>query len=151
MIILAAFETRVARWYIFKPKFQIWVNFGGFGNGRCCYILWTFGLFYGQIVCYMDIWYIYGKLVLLFPFWYIVPRKIWQPCSKQGRDIDFGRTWNWVSENTKQYYNTNTKLFTFSILFHFPLAEEKILKPDFDASRLSKYKKSTFKVSLWRF
>jgi hypothetical protein len=25
--------ARVARWYIFKPKFQIWVNFGG-----SCYV-----------------------------------------------------------------------------------------------------------------
>jgi hypothetical protein len=28
-------ENRVARWYIFKPKVQIWVNFGGSCNGRC--------------------------------------------------------------------------------------------------------------------
>jgi hypothetical protein len=23
------FESRVARWFVFKPKIQIWVNFGG--------------------------------------------------------------------------------------------------------------------------
>jgi hypothetical protein len=26
---------RVARWYIFKPKIPIWVNFGESCNGRC--------------------------------------------------------------------------------------------------------------------
>jgi hypothetical protein len=35
--------TRVARWYVFKPKIQIWVNYVGPGNGRCWYILWPFG------------------------------------------------------------------------------------------------------------
>jgi hypothetical protein len=39
--------TRVARWYIFRPKIPIWVIFGGSCNGRCWYILWTFGLFCG--------------------------------------------------------------------------------------------------------
>jgi hypothetical protein len=28
-------ENRVARWHIFKPKIQIWVNFGESYNGRC--------------------------------------------------------------------------------------------------------------------
>jgi hypothetical protein len=27
--------TRFARWYIFKQKIQIWVNFGGSCDGRC--------------------------------------------------------------------------------------------------------------------
>jgi hypothetical protein len=31
---------------VFKPKIAIWVNFGGKCNGRCWYILWTFGLSY---------------------------------------------------------------------------------------------------------
>jgi hypothetical protein len=26
--------TRAARWFVFKPKIQIWVNFGGSCNGR---------------------------------------------------------------------------------------------------------------------
>jgi hypothetical protein len=34
------------------------------------HIVWTFG-----IIC--------GNLVHFPPFWYIVPRKIWQPCSRQ--------------------------------------------------------------------
>jgi hypothetical protein len=28
-----------ARWYVFKPKIPIWVNFGGPCNGRCWYFL----------------------------------------------------------------------------------------------------------------
>jgi hypothetical protein len=32
--------NRVARWYIFKPKIPIWVNFVGSCNGRRLYILW---------------------------------------------------------------------------------------------------------------
>jgi hypothetical protein len=61
---------RVARWYFFKPKIPIWVNFGGSCNGKCWYIrsiLLPFGLFYGHLVYFP-------------PFWYIVPRKIWQSC-----------------------------------------------------------------------
>jgi hypothetical protein len=32
-------EDRVARWCIFKPKILIWLNFGGFWNGKGWYIL----------------------------------------------------------------------------------------------------------------
>jgi hypothetical protein len=46
---------KVARWNILKPKIQIWVNFGGPCNGRCWYILWTFGLFYSHLTYFMDI------------------------------------------------------------------------------------------------
>jgi hypothetical protein len=31
-------DTRIARWFVFKPKIQIWVNFGGSCTGRYCYI-----------------------------------------------------------------------------------------------------------------
>jgi hypothetical protein len=70
-------SARVARWFVFKPKIPIWVNFGGpyagifYGHLEyftvICNISWPFG----NIVV---IWYRY------FPaFWYIVSRKIWQP------------------------------------------------------------------------
>jgi hypothetical protein len=42
----------------FKPKQKNWVNFGGSCNGRQCYMLWAFGLFYGYLVYFMSIWYI---------------------------------------------------------------------------------------------
>jgi hypothetical protein len=41
----------VARWFVIKPKIQIWVNFVGSWNGMCWYILWTLGPFYG--LCYI--------------------------------------------------------------------------------------------------
>jgi hypothetical protein len=56
---------RVARWFVFKPKIQICVNFGGTCNGRwwnilwtmvhftvIWYILWTFGIVCGNLVCF---------------------------------------------------------------------------------------------------
>jgi hypothetical protein len=47
--------NRVARWFVFKPKNQIWVNFGGSCNGRRWYILLTPGSFYGLLLYFMDI------------------------------------------------------------------------------------------------
>jgi hypothetical protein len=45
-------DPRFARWYIFKPKLPIWVNFGGACNETCWYILSTFGIFHGFLVYY---------------------------------------------------------------------------------------------------
>jgi hypothetical protein len=72
-------ETRVARWFVSKPKIPIWVNFVGSCYGNFCilydrlvyftaigYNLWPFGIF-----C--------GNLVYFPPFWYFGPRKNWQP------------------------------------------------------------------------
>jgi hypothetical protein len=48
--------TRVARWYVFKPKIQIWVNFGGHWNGKNEEnILWPFGIYYGHLVNFTTI------------------------------------------------------------------------------------------------
>jgi hypothetical protein len=53
--------TRVARWFVFKPKIPIWVNFGVYCNGKYWYIdhlvyftaignmLWPFGIFFWSI------------------------------------------------------------------------------------------------------
>jgi hypothetical protein len=49
--------TRVARSFVFKSKIQISVNFGGSFNGRCWYILWILGQFYGLLLYCMCIWY----------------------------------------------------------------------------------------------
>jgi hypothetical protein len=35
----AAYVGRVARWFVFKPKIPIWINFGGPLNEKCLYIL----------------------------------------------------------------------------------------------------------------
>jgi hypothetical protein len=32
-------QTKVARWFVFKPKIKIWVNFGGSCYGKSWYIL----------------------------------------------------------------------------------------------------------------
>jgi hypothetical protein len=71
---------RVARWYIFKPKIQIWVNFGGYCRGTCWHFLWHFGLFaaiwynlrpFGifnaNLVHFVDIWYILWSFGTFFP------------------------------------------------------------------------------------
>jgi hypothetical protein len=66
-------KIRFARWHTFKPKIQIWENFGGTCNGRFWYILWPFGLFYGHLVYFVADWYTY--LVAIFVYfiviWYI--------------------------------------------------------------------------------
>jgi hypothetical protein len=36
----------IARWFFFKPKIPIWVNFGGLQIGKCLYILWPFETFF---------------------------------------------------------------------------------------------------------
>jgi hypothetical protein len=91
-------RCRVARWFCFRPKIAIWVNFGASCNGSCWYISWTLGLFCGYSIYFMAIRYIlwpfgifYGHWVYLWfifvvyfsPFWNIVPRKIWQPCFRR--------------------------------------------------------------------
>jgi hypothetical protein len=59
---------RVARWFVFKPKIPIWVNFGGSCGGRCWYILWPLGLFYGRLTYIMR-----SYLVYFMAIWYISP------------------------------------------------------------------------------
>jgi hypothetical protein len=75
----------------FKPMIQIWVNFGGFCNGRRWYSLWPFGIVYGHLLYVMAIWYIlwsFGVHILwpfgvhiLWPFGIFSPIfvSIWQP------------------------------------------------------------------------
>jgi hypothetical protein len=92
---LIALCTRVARWHIFKPKITIWVHFGGSCNGRCWYVTWLFGLFYGYLVflCPLhryNLW-LFG---IFFPFWQVVPRKIWQPARANETSILVEPLWN---------------------------------------------------------
>jgi hypothetical protein len=59
--------SRVARWFVFKPKFP---NFGIFlraldwKNG---YVLWPFGIFYRHLGYFMTIWYILCSFGTFFP------------------------------------------------------------------------------------
>jgi hypothetical protein len=64
---------------IFKPKFPIWVNFGGSCNGRCWYITWPFCLLNSYLIYFVATRYIFWLLGIFFPFWYFAPRKIRQP------------------------------------------------------------------------
>jgi hypothetical protein len=81
MVLVIKFErpSRVARWYLFKPKVQIWVNLGGSCNWRWWYILRPFGLYYGHLAYITAIWPIlrpfglfYSHLVYLISIWYIL-------------------------------------------------------------------------------
>jgi hypothetical protein len=62
---------RVARWFVFKPKIPIWVNFG-----RSCYkkswqimtisfILRPLEIFYGHLVHFVVIWYNFPRFGIL--------------------------------------------------------------------------------------
>jgi hypothetical protein len=41
-------QTRVAGWFIFKPKIQIWVHFEGPWNGNCFIFYDHFGICYAH-------------------------------------------------------------------------------------------------------
>jgi hypothetical protein len=40
------------------------------------------GIFYGHLVYFVVILYILWLFGIFLPFWYVVPRKVWQPCTK---------------------------------------------------------------------
>jgi hypothetical protein len=67
---------RVARWFTFKSKIPIWVNFGGPWIGKCWYIfaVWnilrTFGIFYDRLVHFV---------LISAGFGIMHQEKIWQP------------------------------------------------------------------------
>jgi hypothetical protein len=46
-------SARDARWYSFKPKIPIEINFGGPWNGKCWYNLCPFGICYGHLVYFL--------------------------------------------------------------------------------------------------
>jgi hypothetical protein len=58
LLYLTPVMSWVARWYIFKPKIPVWVNFGGPRNGKgwCRYsmpiwnMLWPFHILYEHLV-----------------------------------------------------------------------------------------------------
>jgi hypothetical protein len=60
-----ALHIRVARWYIFKPKISVWVNFGVSCNERFWKILCWFGLFYCHLVYFWSYWYIFPRFGML--------------------------------------------------------------------------------------
>jgi hypothetical protein len=51
----------------FETKILIWANFGGQLTGKCLYILWPFGIFYGHLGYFMTIWYILCSFGTFYP------------------------------------------------------------------------------------
>jgi hypothetical protein len=59
-------EIRVARWFILRPKIQIWVYLGGPWNGKCWYVLRQFGVISDQYMAvWCSLWYTFPVLVCL--------------------------------------------------------------------------------------
>jgi hypothetical protein len=52
--------------YIFIPKIPIWLYFEGPRNGKDCYVVWPFGIFYGNLVYSIAIWYILWSFGMLY-------------------------------------------------------------------------------------
>jgi hypothetical protein len=98
---------RVARWFVFKAKIQIWVNFGGSWNGRWWYILWTLGPFYGLLLYFMDIWFIVrGNLVYFSRFGTLYQEKSGNPGAvSNGRIESTERFWvaNWNENEVQEH------------------------------------------------
>jgi hypothetical protein len=65
-------SSSVARWYIFKPKSPIWVNFEGLSMEDVCIFMtiWSVLLpkvtFYVHLVHFVVIWYIFPRFGLLY-------------------------------------------------------------------------------------
>jgi hypothetical protein len=62
-------SDRVARWFLFKPKIPILVNFGGPWNAKCWNILWPFGIFNSHLVLLWPFGTFCGHLVYFSQFW----------------------------------------------------------------------------------
>jgi hypothetical protein len=60
-------RSSVARWFIFKPKIPIFVNFGGLA-------IEDVGIFYVRWVHFPAIWHILWPFVHFPPFWFIFTR-----------------------------------------------------------------------------
>jgi hypothetical protein len=79
--LLLHISCRVARWFIFKPKIPIWVNFEGLWNGECWHV---FGHLENFAAILYTLWLIDNLVAIWYifpPFWYIVATKMWQPRS----------------------------------------------------------------------
>jgi hypothetical protein len=52
-----------------NQKSKILENLGGPLNGQCRYILSPFGIFYGNLVQCIGVWYSFWPCGISFPFW----------------------------------------------------------------------------------
>jgi hypothetical protein len=79
---LPILHGRVARWFVFKPKIPLWVNFGGpYIDWKNGYIFEISGIFYRRLGYFMTIWYILCSFVTFFPFWYYGREKSGNPAT----------------------------------------------------------------------
>jgi hypothetical protein len=74
-------RTRVARWYIFKPKIPIWVNFGVPWNGKGWYMLWPFGIYLGHLVYFWSFGSLVANLFIFHRFGKLCQEKSGNPAS----------------------------------------------------------------------
>jgi hypothetical protein len=79
--------SRVARWYILIPKIP---NLGIFWRALQwkMYILIPFGLFYGNLVCFIVMWYVLLPFRTFPPFWYSVLKKSGNPAAEGGGPVE---------------------------------------------------------------
>jgi hypothetical protein len=56
-------QFSAARWFVFKPKILIWVNFGRSCHGSC----FVYFIFIYTYIYFMAIWYILWSLVIFLP------------------------------------------------------------------------------------
>jgi hypothetical protein len=84
---LVGTSSRVARWFIFKPKIPIRVHFGGPLNGKCF-------IFYVHLEYFMAIWYNLWQSGIVcghFPILACLDR------GKSGNPDELMRAKNWLS------------------------------------------------------
>jgi hypothetical protein len=77
---IAASRTRVARWFVFKPKILICEKNQGLRLEKVDIFYGHWEYFNEYLGYFMTIWYILCSFGTFFRFWYHTPRKIWQPC-----------------------------------------------------------------------
>jgi hypothetical protein len=57
-----------------NPKSQFGQILEGLLTGKCWWILWPLGIYFGTLVDFMGIWQFSCNLVDFSPFWYILSR-----------------------------------------------------------------------------
>jgi hypothetical protein len=125
-------KNSVARWYNFKPKIPIWVNFGGSCNGRCWYlycmdvwsIFWNFSdIFNVHLVYFVVIWYIFPRFGMLYQ------EKSGNPGKKLKKKLsdktcsDLGSQHPTDVINLKRWHQISTSVFHWQSKLSFLLLE----------------------------
>jgi hypothetical protein len=112
--VLHTFQTllrsKVARWFIFKPKIPFWVKFWGSCNGICWYILCSFNIFYCHLVYFYDhlVYFVVVSYKYFTPSCILyLPRKIWQTC------YDLAK---WMNSLVQCLFEANTSSYIYSFV-----------------------------------